>query len=206
MRCTMASQTHYQVRTSIIVCTVSASLSGCLFLHSYPQRWSPLASISDPCGRLAGRYSPTGEYGDPSAAGRYGPAQLLAYLHAYPEQLEERRRIDKIDTVELTFGGDRILRMRALQNADVITERTYSEKDGTLSCNGDGAEILSYGPSLPGGKTNPLAGVTWGATYLRRSDDGSLIVKTRETGVGLVFMFLPFAGGETNWVRFPAKD
>jgi len=108
--------------------------------------------------------------------------------------------------VEISFGDDRSLRVRAFQNGDVIAARAYSESAGTLSCNDAGAEILAHGPSLPEGTGDPLFGPEWGATYLRPARDGSLIVEGRGSGVGLIFMVVPFAFSETSWTRFAEKQ
>jgi hypothetical protein len=109
------------------------------------------------------------------------------------------------DWVELTFSATRGLHVTAAQGDEIIAERTYTEGDSTLSCGTDGAEILAYS-GLPQGKgANAIAGLVWEATYLRKAQDGALILKHHAGVVGMIYMIVPVAGADDSWVRFPEK-
>ncbi len=192
-------------RATLMSCLMAAALSGCV--HAYPRRWAHLSAGNDTCADLVGRYSPIGEYDDPKETQRFGSMDLILTLAANPRDFD-RRRLEHIEWVQITFGANGVLRVRAFRNDVAILELHYAEADATLSCERDGAKILAYsGASEPGASPdNPIAGLFSGATYLRKADDGSLIIKRHEAVVGLVFMMLPIAWSETGWMRFPAKD
>jgi hypothetical protein len=181
---------------------LGAPVSGCVFSQAYPERWAPLSSI-DHCLTVAGRYSQKGEYADPNAGYHSAPALLLLYVGAYPKERERQLRLSKVEWIEISYGEDRLLRIRAFESGEAIAERTYSEDDGTLACTDEGAKILAH-RGLPDG--GDIFGYSWGATYLRKAGDGSLIVGHRGGVVGLVFMLFPVATSENDWLRFRAKE
>lgn len=184
----------------VVVCLFAAGfLAGCYSYPDYPAQWSAPLETADACGALPGSYENLGWWGDRDDQAANRRPQLRYFLFENAEDLEG------LDRVEIDFGPDRTLHVRGFEGATLLTETTYAEKDSSLTCGTESAEIRVY-HGVSRGAGNPLVGYEHTAMNLLKADDGSLIIKSSGFAVGLVYLFFPASAGGHHWFRFPPAE
>ncbi len=187
------------IRFTAVCLAVAGLLASCVSYPDYPDRWAAPLEAQDACAALAGSYEDVGAFGNSDEyTGRAKP-KLRHYFFKAEKALEDLER------VEFEFGLDRVLHVRGFTGENLLSETRFSEKEGTLICSENDAEISSYdGVSRSAG--NPLVGYEYSSIVLLKAEDSSLIVKSRSGGFGMVYLFLPMAADGHHWYRFPASQ
>jgi hypothetical protein len=188
------------------------TLAGCVFPAEYPQDFPRRVVADDGCPTLSGTYFMKASIRQ--AFGIEEEREFMALLFVddtFRQKSETQQRqwylqIPKAaDRMRLKFGADRILRVELISEQKIVALAEYSEAKGQIECKKDGATLQSV---LGGtrGQGNPLVGVEGGYVQLFKAEDGTLIAYSFHYGVGMVFLVLPFAGGEGTWIRWPVVN
>lgn len=166
-------------------------LTGC---STTPERVDPYAlpEYAEPdkaCHDLTGRYRALPHV---LGEGQQDERPLLAQT-----LLPEEETLSAATTVELVIGNDASLWVRAdSEDGKHLASRRYAVDSGVFECD-DGQ--LEFYPQALGEKT---AGVGWEKVILRKTTDGSLMLRKGGLFSGLVFMVLPMYVSTEDWYLF----
>lgn len=187
-------------------------LSGCSIFPPYPGKFPALEFVStklDACPSIAGRYSDTGEAVD-SDGSSIGSVSLTNLLHSRNKLLAVPEAVvvgDAGDRVQIdSFRGAE--RVAAWQQAKLTKETYLASGDGatgdTYLCQ-DGYVRLGRSYSTQGGGAGPfiVLGVRSDFLWLRRSNDGSLIVLHTDLSGYAIMLLFPLGTSNKIWYRFP---
>lgn len=163
----------------------------------------------DACPSIAGRYSDTGEAVD-SDGSSIGSVSLTNLLHS------RNKFLAVPEAVVVSDAGDRVQfdsfrgaeRVAAWQQAK-LTKETYlasgdSAAGGAYLCQ-DGYVRLGRSYSIQGGGAGPLIvlGVRSDFLWLRRANDGSLVVLHTDLSGYAIMLLFPVGTSNKVWYRFP---
>jgi hypothetical protein len=178
------------------------ALAGCAVVPRYPSAFPALLAEDEHLGHapdLSGRYVDRGEGYAPSSR-PVAPASLTALLHGGAGEASA-------EAVAVSVEGDGTLELRSLRGGDAVavTRRRFGEpSEGGTPANYLGVHgfvVIGLGTEHAGaGGVGGAAGDE--SLWLRKAEDGSLIVLHRVLFVGLL-VIAPFAGRVDTWYRFP---
>lgn len=190
------------VAMSTVLAFVPA-LTGCFSLQSPPESWpAPQLEQTIKCADLSGSYRNIGENAE---GGKSWPLALKVFPTAAKNwttaNVETGERFRAASHVTFSGPNAKGLLIEAWQGDELIGTIARSEPlGGGFSCD-DGVLAVS----LPVTAT-ALSGVffdTFQQAKLSPASDGSLIVRTRSTGIGLGFYIIPVLGQFVTWDHYP---
>lgn len=191
------------------------ALSGCSIFPPYPSNFPALEHVStklEACPPIAGRYSDIGEAvsADGSSVGSVSLTKLLHMrdkLLAVPEivvssdagahvQIDSFRGSERI----ATWQQAKLTKEAYLASGDSAAGKTYLCQDGYVRLG------LSYGTQ--GGGAGPLIvlGVRSDFLWLRKANDGSLVVLHTDLSGYVIMLLFPVGTFDKVWYRFPPLD
>lgn len=191
---------------------IMLALPGCSIFPPYPSNFPALELVStklETCPPIAGRYSDIGEAVD-SDGNSIGSVSLTNLLHipdklsAVPEVVVvsdagERVQIDSFRGTErvAVWQQAKLTKEAYLANGDSAAGDTYLCQDGYVRLG------RSYGAR--GGGAGPLIvlGVRSDFLWLRRANDGSLVVLHTDLNGYAIMMLFPVGTANRVWYRFP---
>jgi len=165
------------------------ALIGGTYADNYPTRWAPPKPTANMCEQLTGTFDDKGEI-----AGKYNTTSYLSQL------IFSRGTINGIAAqTSLGLDADGTLIARAINYGAVVGESRFSQRQGTLTCDPNKAELkVQTSP----GVGDPVAGTHSRSLELQRAGDGSLIARSSISYAGMAYMMVPIAAQETYLIRF----
>ncbi len=180
---------------AVVLVMIVAPLPGCIYMQSYPDKWSPReVSADSTCPDISGIFANAGYAGE--SGGTKVPTKL-AYFILRPSPTGDAEAIIAAGQVELRAAGDEIVVVVRDGARDLYTTTIRRP----MTC--DKGEIKLADPQSPGATSaEGVVGVLNSTLYLSRAADGSLLIRRSVVGAG-VGMFIPFVAAGWDWSRFP---
>jgi len=173
---------------SIFLIVTSLMLTSCIYVQRYPSNWSPPLQSDTECAGIAGVYENKGEKTDG------GKIRLELLLFPTWEIVYNR----SITHVEINQESNDIIKVIVWSEKKMIREEIYSRANNDFNCE---SGWISINQPVHRTLSKFLLGINWGVNRLTRSDDGALIVRVRDSGMGL-FAVIPYAESDWLWFRF----
>ena len=171
-------------------------LSGCITSADYPKDWA--ATVKGGCDAVAGIYRNAGDRqsDDWPIGERRTPTFLSQYLVDPLIDPIASSALEKAERVEITYAADKLTARIGSATAE------FSVAAGNLKCTPQGAVIDIHSGSLTPNEKPIAMGYSHTYQTLMRTADGSLAVRSVNSGVGIVFFFWPVAGSSSSWAHF----
>ena len=178
-----------------------ALISSCSTLsgidNDFPKNWSPVKTSGGLCADISGYYENKG-------AASYVPSGGAQYLH-YRFDLEPKFPLldTEHDVIRLQCIDDKSVLVTQIRSGVPIATR-----DLVLSV--EGYRLASNSLTFPERResgADGTGGYTVGIDFdLLVSDDGSLIGRQHQVGVGAVLWLVPMAGAQTFWFKWSRAE
>ena len=162
---------------------------------SYPSEWPAIVSGRDSCGSINGRYE--------SRAASY------TYPHPHRDHFLSLAMLPVdsyrlIEAVSLEYGDDNSLKVIGYSgNGAPLKKYTYTAGSGFFACS-DGILVLDPArkPDREHASDNPLVGTNSEEIALTKAQDGSLVMRSSASAVGMAFLLIPVYADTEHWYRF----
>jgi hypothetical protein len=153
------------------------------------------------------------EYAEPDSLCRDISGSYMAQPHPLAEAEQEPRpllaqtllaatvRLDNASRVELKMTEAGVMHVLAYDsNGALLAKQQHTEESGAIEC--DEGQLKFYPPQLNG----VAKGIGWDKVVLRKTADGSLMLRKGGLFSGLIFMVVPVAVSTEDWYLFkPAR-
>ena len=163
---------------------------------SYPSEWPAIASGREACGSINGLYESR------AASHTYPHPHRDYFLSLTMLPVDESYRL--IEAVSLEYGDDNSLKVVGYSgNGAPLKKHTYTARSGFFACaNG----ILIMDPARKPGREyasdNPLVGISSEEIALTKAQDGSLVMRSSGSAIGMAFLIIPVYADTEHWYRF----